>query len=605
MGCAAAGFRLLLVMAGLAPAWAQAQSLEGVLMPGPVVAGHAKLEQDCRKCHVPFKKDAQPALCLDCHKETAADIRQHKRFHGGLANTTCRNCHTEHKGRKARVTEVEPGTFSHDKTAYPLKGAHKKAEAKCASCHLPKVKYRDAPHACNACHAKDDVHKGKLGVKCEQCHSEIEWKKSSFDHNLTRFKLEFGHAGVECKACHADRSYTNAPTECVACHKKDDDKKGHKGRFGAKCASCHNVKKWKDVDFDHARDAKFALRGKHFSIKCEACHVAPLYTVKTPATCVACHRKDDNAKGHKGSLGDRCENCHNERSWRGAKFDHDKETDFPLRGKHRDARCETCHKAGVTAAPGKAREKLPTKCWGCHQQDDRQKGHQAKFGEKCEACHTEKSWKDIVFDHDRDTKYRLLGKHRPAKCASCHTGWLYRDKLAADCVACHRKDDQERGHRGKLGDRCDACHSVNGWKVETFDHNRSRFPLTGSHVRVECGKCHRSKDFKDAPRACDGCHLADDVHKRRLGTDCESCHNTRSWKSWDFDHAKTGFVLDGAHRVAQCYACHAAPMQKRISTNVVRSCFTCHVKADVHHGTFGTGCERCHSTSAWLPATAR
>jgi hypothetical protein len=46
-------------------------------------------------------------------------------------------------------------------------------------------------------------------------------------------------------------------------------------------------------------------------------------------------------------------------------------------------------------------------------------------------------------------------------------------------------------------------------------------------------------------------------------------------------------------------------MQKRISTKLVRSCFACHAKADVHHGSFGIGCGRCHSSSAWLPATAR
>ena len=50
----------------------RAQSLEGVLMPGQVVKGHAKWESDCRKCHVPFDKAAQQRLCADCHKKIAA-----------------------------------------------------------------------------------------------------------------------------------------------------------------------------------------------------------------------------------------------------------------------------------------------------------------------------------------------------------------------------------------------------------------------------------------------------------------------------------------------------------------------------------------------------
>jgi hypothetical protein len=589
--------------AALLPSWSalRAQTLEGVLMPGPVVAGHAKYENDCRKCHVPFDKKAQARLCADCHKEIAADIRDHTHFHGRLKDTNCRSCHTDHKGRKANITVLDPETFDHDQTQYPLKGRHQRAAQKCAACHLAGTKYRDAPHACNACHKKDDVHKGSLGAKCEQCHNVDKWKTTSFDHDKTRFKLELGHRDVACKSCHIDQRFKDTPLACASCHKKDDDAKGHKGRFGTKCETCHTARKWKDVTFDHDRDTKFVLRGKHERTKCDACHTQPLYTQKTPTACVACHRKDDEQKGHRGSLGDKCESCHNETNWRSAKFDHDKETDFPLLGKHAKARCESCHTGGVTASAGNTIKKLPTQCYACHRQDDDKKGHHGKFGQKCESCHTANGWKDIKFDHDRDTRYPLRGKHAKADCGACHTGSLYRDKLATECYACHRKDDDTKGHKGKLGTRCDACHNVDGWRIQTFDHNRSRFPLTGGHVRVGCAKCHTGLNYKDAPLECDGCHRKDDVHKGRLGADCASCHNTRLWKSWDFDHSKTGFALDGGHRGVDCYACHATPMKKGPPAPV-RSCFACHAKDDVHRGAFGSRCERCHATGSW-PAT--
>ena len=369
MGALSRGWIAALAL-GLMPAPAAAQSLEGVLAPGEVITGHVKLESECRACHQPFNRQAQTQLCVACHKEIGADVRTHTRFHGRLKDATCRTCHTEHKGREARITKLDRNTFDHEQTSYPLKGGHRLISTKCDSCHRPGAKYRDAPQQCVACHRKNDVHKGKLGAKCEQCHVVDKWKVPDFDHNKTRFKLDGGHAKAECKACHADQAYKDTPRDCYACHKKNDDKDGHEGHFGRKCESCHGTTSWEDSGFNHGRDAKFALKGKHDEAYCVACHVAPLYTDKLPTRCVACHRKDDNERGHKGGLGDKCESCHNERGWKGATFDHDRDTDYPLTGKHREAKCESCHKSGVTASAGKAREKAPRECLGCHRLDD-------------------------------------------------------------------------------------------------------------------------------------------------------------------------------------------------------------------------------------------
>jgi hypothetical protein len=596
----------LLACAALIFLWAAApaaaQNIERALMPGDVIAGHAKYEHECQQCHQKFDKGAQVKLCLDCHKDVARDVTNKTRLHGRLEDNTCRNCHTEHKGRKARIVSLDTKTFDHEKTNFKLKGAHKEARSKCESCHNPKTKYRDAAKLCNDCHKKIDQekgHKGSLGTKCESCHNEKDWKEAKFDHEKSKFSLLGGkHAEVKCKECHPDNTYQKTPLTCNGCHKKIDDEKGHKGRYGIKCESCHNDKGWKEITFRHDVDTHYALKGKHQQTKCNACHLPDkgvLYQPpKLPTKCVACHKKDDQEKGHRNGLGEKCETCHNERGWKTSSFDHDN-TKFVLRDKHKDAKCETCHKGGVSGPNAKL--KLDLECVACHRKEDDDKGHKGRYGPKCETCHTAKDWKTSTFNHDRQTKYLLKDKHAETKCDACHTvdrGPIYKTKLATECITCHKKDDK---HKGQLGNKCESCHNEKRWQDSPYDHNKSRYPLTGSHAKVECKKCHLTPAFRDAPSTCNACHEKDDKHERRLGTKCETCHYTGTWKSWDFDHSKTRFALNGAHKKTSCYDCHKEPVIGK--TQLSRICVTCHFKDDVHEGGFSAQCESCHVESDW------
>jgi len=593
---------LLLFLACLAGI-ASAAPFEKALMPGEVIHGHAKYELDCNKCHLRFDKAAQPRLCNDCHKDVAADVSSKAGMHGRLEDNVCRNCHTEHKGRNAKIAAIDKGKFDHRRTDFQLKGAHAESRVKCASCHAAKAKYRDAPKLCNDCHKKDDQkngHKGKLGTKCESCHNETNWKEAKFDHEKTKFPLLGGkHAEVKCKECHADKTYQQTPLTCNGCHKKDDQEKGHKGRYGAKCESCHNDKGWKELIFNHDLDTHYALKGKHRQAKCNTCHLpekGALYQQqKLPSKCVACHKKDDQDKGHRGGLGEKCETCHNENSWKKSSFDHD-DTHFVLRDKHKDAKCDTCHKGGVSGPNAKL--KVDKECVACHRKEDDDKGHKGRYGAKCETCHTAKDWKSSFFNHDRETKYALKGKHIQTKCDACHTpekGPVYsKTKLASQCIACHRKDDK---HKNQLGNKCESCHNEKRWQDAPYDHNKSRFPLTGSHAKAECKKCHQTPAFHDAPSKCNACHEKDDKHKGRFGTKCESCHYTGTWKSWDFDHGATRFALDGGHTKVACYDCHKESTGSQAKPG--RACISCHLKDDVHDGGFSGQCERCHVTSNW------
>lgn len=493
---------------------ARAANFETAVMPGKVIEGHAKAESECRNCHIRFDRTAQPRLCLDCHKEVAADVRAGAGFHGRLRERECRRCHTDHRGREARIVLLDEQQFDHAATDFALQGKH--AVARCASCHRQGAKHRAAPSDCAACHRKDDAHKVRLGAACADCHNTTDWKDARFDHAKTRFPLLQRHARIKCAACHADQRFADAARDCLSCHRKDD---AHKGRFGMRCANCHDAGDWKSPTFQHDRDTHFALRDRHRTVKCDACHRSVLYQAKTPTACQACHRKDDV---HKGALGDKCESCHSEVRWKGSRFDHDRDSRFRLRGKHRDARCESCHKSG------NFRDLTPTACVGCHRQDDRERGHKGRYGEACESCHAEDSWKATQFRHERDTRYPLRERHARVACDSCHRGSLYREKTSRDCLACHERDDK---HKAQLGKQCERCHSERDWRETSFNHAQARFPLLGRHAAIACKQCHATPLFVDARTDCASCHAKrDDVHFGSLGAQCERCHVADDWR---------------------------------------------------------------------------
>ena len=193
----------LLLFSVLPPA--NGQSLfEKLVMPGDVVQSHAKYEKTCESCHEAFSKKAQRRLCLECHKEIATSISAKTGFHGkspGIATAECKTCHTDHKGRKADIVQLDTETFNHVLTDFQLLGAHK--SVLCSDCHAKGEKFRSAPSTCFACHKADDAHKGALGQDCGSCHNENAWRKpKSFDHSKTRFPLNGAHERVQCAVCH-------------------------------------------------------------------------------------------------------------------------------------------------------------------------------------------------------------------------------------------------------------------------------------------------------------------------------------------------------------------------------------------------------------------
>lgn len=498
-----------------------ADILETLVMPGKVVEAHKKYESECQRCHNKLASKSETKLCLDCHKRVAVDVRYKKGFHGkapGIRTGECRTCHTEHIGRNGDILKFDPYTFNHQYTDFPLEGAH--AQVQCKTCHKEKLKYRDASTKCVQCHRKENPHGDRLKKlnkefqSCSTCHTTQRWQEMKFKHKNTDFNLTGKHRSIPCQSCHKNDIYRDTIKTCYGCHQINDI---HKGSQGKKCQQCHGTQSWKKIAFDHDRKTKFPLRGKHKPLECQSCHKGDPKRVKTKKECVSCHRQDDI---HTTRYGRKCEKCHTEYEWDNITFSHNADTKFPLRGKHIKQDCQSCHKGNIYT------EKLKKQCYFCHQLDDVHQNkqgricgqchnetgwservvfehdatpfplmglhaitpceechvnakyqstkkeclachnskdvHKKTMGSKCQLCHTPNAWGIWVFAHDKQTDFKLTGKHKKLTCDRCHYKPLEDMKSKVDeCVSCHSGDD---AHHGQFGANCQRCHSTKGFQ---------------------------------------------------------------------------------------------------------------------------------------------
>ncbi len=390
----------------------------------PLIGAHAKAT--CQSCHAGAQFANTPTSCNSCHAKDDA--------HKGTLGPQCGTCHSS--------IAWTPSHFDHGRTGFPLLGAH--ARADCSDCHA-NGRYHEARPTCISCHGKDDVHKGKYGSGCSECHGSRDWKVFQFDHGRTGWALTGAHAKLTCNACHASSPSPArvAPpaTDCLTCHAKDDK---HKGINGPKCESCHSTTSWKGSSFDHSK-TRFPLVGAHGKVACAQCHVQPAQTVKLDVACVSCHKKDDK---HEGQLGPNCGGCHNQAVWtKPVRFDHDL-TSFPLVGKHASVACGDCHAS-------KRFKDASLTCVSCHGKKDPHKG---AYRNDCVQCHNPADWKDVRFDHAQ-TSFPLDGAHIGVACATCHKPG--KSRVSATCGTCHQAQDV---HTGAFGENCQQCHTTKSFK---------------------------------------------------------------------------------------------------------------------------------------------
>jgi len=159
----------------------------------------------CSQCHPKDLTTFDQATCAECHAAIDSGfMNQHEAAYG----KACLICHD---GKASHGND-----FNHNKLAFKLTGKH--AGVACGKCHSNVASFQasgQTPRECQACHEKDDAHKGAYGSQCGQCHTPADWGKATFDHKV--FPVNHGARGQSspCKTCHPTdtKSYT-----CYGCH---------------------------------------------------------------------------------------------------------------------------------------------------------------------------------------------------------------------------------------------------------------------------------------------------------------------------------------------------------------------------------------------------
>lgn len=612
---------------------------ERATSPGPLTSAHAAQPEladndGCERCHASAAPDAGFAgACAECHSAIGEQLAAARGFHGKLDAAQaqhCELCHVEHHGDAARLVDerafalagvADVARFEHAFTSFELVGAHTALE--CAKCHrnadahqLAKGEKRflGLTQRCAECH--EDPHKGKFDPNCASCHGQSSFTALDNFVHTSEFPLVGRHAGLECASCHAADGayaievvgavdYARSPRSCQACHSSP-----HAASFVAGVAA--------DLRVDAANT-------------CEQCH--------------------SSLAGSFASGG-----AHMDAKWHGA-------SGFELRGAHRSLDCASCHASEL----GGFRERHPggraQACASCHEDP-----HAGQFGaaSNCASCHSEERWTPSRIEAASHTSFALTGAHAAVDCAACHAAdaagaRVFRGAPRA-CESCHADAHEQRFERQlalvasevrAAGGNCGLCHDATRFddvERERFDHAHwTGFELAGAHARATCEACHaRSKTPDDFGRtfgrvasvsgapvtSCINCHR--DAHRGAFDslyvTDaqrgvCAQCHGVESFRPAlaSFDHALTGFVLDGAHSNASCEQCHGpGPVRAdppralgfvadlhQASTEAQRltECATCH--ADVHsfsraaagadpgRAQLARECSTCHSTSSF------
>lgn len=442
--------------------WAPAEYFDHDNTDYPLEGAH--VDVDCIECHpvvmrqgLEFQRfaDIEYTNCTSCHDDV----------HDNNLGTDCKQCHTEESFTSHRRLK----RFRHDRTNFPLKGQHKRVD--CFACHTDDValdrlfqeNLGTDPNDCASCH--EDVHEGKLGTNCIECHNEESWTLSSgvmsedeFNHDLTDFPLEGKHETVDCRECHVSERFTEpmAHQNCADCH---DDY--HQGEFAdavtgiaPDCVDCHTVDGFTPSTFTleaHA-ETNFPLDGAHVATPCFACHYSeePLAGDvrnwrfrEIGSACVDCHEDV-----HEGEIADEfypeqaCEICHTTNTWLSENlFDHGV-TPFTLEGAHLSADCVACHERNDEFPYGQFAD-LSSDCMACHENIHREQ-FEIDGVTDCRRCHGFDDWEAIGFNHD-ETEFPLEGKHAEVDCAECHKPTfvdgepvVYYQMESFECVDCHQ-----------------------------------------------------------------------------------------------------------------------------------------------------------------------
>ena len=532
--------------------------------------------------------------------------------HGKGLKMDCAKCHNP------TGWTINPYTlqFNHDKTDYPLEGAHSQVD--CKLCHTTLV-FNEVPSTdCVSCHA--DMHSQSVGNDCVRCHTPQTWLVDNIPelHEENGFPLIGAHGNLSCVECHTSETtlrFDRIGNDCISCHREDyasTQSPNHEtAGFSTDCIECHNPLGFGWDSAGAGNHDFFPLTEGHDIQDCTQCHTTGNYADASPE-CVSCHQDDyagtQNPNHSSSGFSTDCISCHTTApGWTPAVVNHDF---FPLTLGHDIQDCAQCHATGnyADASP---------ECVSCHQNDyagTQDPNHQTSgFSTDCASCHTTNpGWSPATINHDF---FPLTQGHDLQDCTQCHTNGTYAG-LSPDCVNCHQSDyngTQDPNHQTSgFSTDCVSCHSTNpGWSPATINHDF--FPLTQGHDLQDCTQCHTNGNYAGLSPDCVNCHQSDyngtqDPNHQTSGfsTDCVSCHTTNpGWSPATINH--DFFPLTQGHDLQDCTQCHTNGTYAGLSPD----CVTCHQNDydqtnDPNHQAAGfpTDCVSCHTTRpGWSPSS--
>jgi hypothetical protein len=502
----------------------------------------------------------QPGTCATCHNGANAPGKKADHI---PTTTACDTCHTNF------VSFI------------PAKMDHTGLNGQCSTCHSGRYSSQNAQ-------SKPATHVA-TSAQCDTCHaSTSSWSTAvNYVHPVS---VTIGGGGCAAANCHGSgvalgKPSNHVPTagSCDSCHTNFTSFKpaqmNHVSTAG-QCTSCHS-------GGFVAVNAQ-VRSGRHIptTMQCDSCH-ANGFTSWSPATmnhaglagqCSSCHsggylpqNAQTKTSTHIGTTA-QCDTCHSSTTtWATGSFNHSSATPAVA------GRCSGCHNG--TNALGKPTNHIPTsaQCDTCHKTfagfTTVAMNHAGTAG-KCTTCHAG----DYVFAN----ALAKSGVHIPtsAQCDTCHTGGFTAWSPTA------------MNHTGQAG-QCSNCHG--GAYVS---QNAQTKPATHVSTTKQCDSCHGSttswatvKYSHDATATgtCDTCHGKTSLGKPSThiptSAQCDSCHN-------NFTAFKPAVMKHGLAGEPACSTCHggayvAQNAQTRPATHIQTA----------------DPCSKCHTTTAWKPAT--
>jgi predicted CXXCH cytochrome family protein len=324
------------------------------LVPGEIRSSHEVfMEGECASCHDPHASDNEmnlirggSELCFGCHKELGKRIVDNEFQHKPVTKS-CLECHRPHSSSRSvkLLNDAQPSlclechktqklTFKKMHENYPVE------KARCSSCHDPhgsntagilydNVHEPVSDRECGECHGNASA-ASPFALKdsgfeiCEGCHYETV--ADAFNKKRIHWPVVDEVGCINCHAPHAspEDALLKAPmlVVCGSCHadtvaRQEQSRAEHPPIADGECNECHSP---------HGSDNLFFANEASYLELCEACHEWQTHSThpigekivdprngNISVQCLSCHRTHGTEYErllHFETTNDMCVQCH-------------------------------------------------------------------------------------------------------------------------------------------------------------------------------------------------------------------------------------------------------------------------------------------------------